>query len=97
MKRLLFLHAVSQTKVKLPFECHYRRADNVAFMFQGSSLLIIQDFQLQLRKTVVPIISTLKIPVFWQVRAGCPVVPSLISCSASGGASETADCEDMLL
>lgn len=47
----------SQTKIKLPFECHCRRANNVAFMFQGSSLLIIPSFQLQLRKAVVPIIS----------------------------------------
>lgn len=28
----------SQTKVKLPFECRCRRANNIAFMFQGSSL-----------------------------------------------------------
>lgn len=54
----------SQTKVKLPFECHCRRANSVAFMFQGSSLLIIQSFQLQLRKAVVPIISMLKISGF---------------------------------
>lgn len=36
-------------------------------------------------------------PCFCHPRAGCPVAPSSISCSASGGASETADCEDMLL
>lgn len=34
---------------------------------------------------------------FCHPRAGCLVVPSLISCSASGGASETDDCEVILL
>lgn len=90
-------HPFTQTKVKLPFECHYRRANNAAFMFQGSSFFLIRSFQLQLRKAVVPIISKRKIPCFCSPSDGCPVVPSSISCSVSGGASETADCEGVLL